>query len=816
MTDTAHAPLAAIRQTALGRLSQLVVDSGDVATPPFGEALACVLEGLPADGAAIALDERDGGVRLPATHGLTEQGLAQLVTACPPDPLRGCLVVDDWRLEQHAPATPARLGIRSSLAATLAPEGMIAGVLKRAGVLSLHARTPRAWSPDDALFLGTAANLVAAIVRREDLCRLLAFQASTDATTGLPNRHGFDTMLSAALVHGARRIGDGQIAVLLSEVRGVDEVNRALGHHAGDDVLRELAARLSARLPASQRLARFSGTQLVLLCEDVTSELDAISAANDLIEAISRPLLVGDTQVWLSASVGIGFARGASDASGVLRDADTALQRARALGDNRCAIGRAAGRDRAARQLRLESELRAALEHDEFSLHYQPIVSLRRGDVTSVEALLRWEHPTRGTLPPSEFIPVAERSDLIVELGDWVIAEACRESARWRALAPPQPHPAISVNVSARQLRSGGFVNRVAAALLATGIAPASIALEITESTVMEVSDRPVETLAALKRLGVKIVLDDFGTGYSSLAYLSRLPLDSLKIDRSFIRAVTTSLDPIPIVDAVLGMGHALGLTVVAEGVETEAQLAAVRSAGVDAVQGYLVARPAPIASLLDLRALHTATTPDAARHVQAELDEREAWISLGAAAEALGVSASTVRRLADEGVLRGSRTSGGHRRFRRIDVQRFAQERGRRPSLRALDLPTTMLPAAALLIERNGPVLLERVARATYETWSPGWFALAGGRTRAVLWLNDFCTAIGSGTTREAIEVTVEFLDAATLAGSTLAECVRFMEQFAAITSTELLRARVDAEEARAVRRLTTVAVEELLDRLG
>jgi excisionase family DNA binding protein len=331
---------------------------------------------------------------------------------------------------------------------------------------------------------------------------------------------------------------------------------------------------------------------------------------------------------------------------------------------------------------------------------------------------------------------------------------------------------------------------------------------------VLDESADTAEALGALRRLGVRIVLDRFGGARSSLAHLAQLPIDGLKLDRSLLGPLAAPAGETPIAEAVVGLAHALGLSITVPGIETEQQLAVVRSLHVDAAQGHLIARPAPATSLADLHDLERDLA-SRRRGTAAAGDAPDELLALSTVAEALGVSPSTVRRLADQGVLAGTRTEGGHRRFRRSDVQRLARERRRTPSLRPWELPGRPLPASAELLEHDGRALAERAARAHNDPQRPGWFAAPQGLARARTWLDALAAALAGGMPRDALAATAAYADAATLGGATAAEVVRFLGQFGAVASHELVRARTSGDEARALQRIMGAAAEAFVSRL-
>ena len=339
-------------------------------------------------------------------------------------------------------------------------------------------------------------------------------------------------------------------------------------------------------------VARFGGDEFVVLCEEVAGEEVVVRLAERIGTEVAQPLHAGEHELELTASIGIAVASRAAETSpeSLVRDADAAMYRAKEQGRARFEMFDLAMRSRALERLAQEAELRHAIERDELLLHYQPIVALADGSVRGLEALVRWEHPERGLVPPGDFIPLAEESGLIVPLGRWVLGEACRQAAAWSSVG-------VAVNVSTRQLVDRRLVTDVADILSRTGLDPARLTLEITETLIMERLESSLELLHQLKALGVRLSLDDFGTGYSSLSYLERLPLDVLKLDRSFVSGLDRGEDEPAIVAAIIEMGRALGVTVIAEGVETEEQLERLRGLGCAYAQGFHFARPQPAAA---------------------------------------------------------------------------------------------------------------------------------------------------------------------------------------------------------------------------
>jgi predicted signal transduction protein with EAL and GGDEF domain len=383
------------------------------------------------------------------------------------------------------------------------------------------------------------------------------------------------------------------------------DVNDTVGHSIGDELLRSVSDRLQTALRASDTLARFGdelftlarfgGDEFVMLCEDLVSEDGAVRLAERVQQALSSPFVLEHKEHVVTASIGIVLASGADrDAEGLLRDADIAMYRAKERGPGNWEIFDEALRKRALERVATERALRHALETGELRLHYQPIVTLDGGTLQSVEALVRWQHPERGLLPPGEFIPIAEESGLILQIGVWTLREACEQAYRWRERFGDRAPLPVSVNVSARQLAQAELPEIIGRVLAETGLSAGDLAIEVTETALIEDSSVAAASLRELKSLGVKILLDDFGTGYSSLSHLQRFPIDALKIDRSFVMHLGTGEDSPAIVGAIAAMANALGLEVVAEGVESAEQAAEAQALGCGSAQGYYFARPAP------------------------------------------------------------------------------------------------------------------------------------------------------------------------------------------------------------------------------
>jgi diguanylate cyclase (GGDEF)-like protein len=511
-------------------------------------------------------------------------------------------------------------GRRHRAAFTDDEQSLLMGIAR---ALELHLRVTRATAQGRSLL---ADNEREAQQRRRAE-RALAHQARHDRLTGLANRSLLRDRATHALQR--RRRGQGYVAALFVDIDHFKLANDSLDHRRGDALIMLISQRLADVLALEENdrrgctLARPGGDEFIVLCEDLDTERDAVTIAAQIHDVLRAPFFIDGQEVALSASIGIAYTRGDEgqvvDADELLRDADVALSRAKERGRDRYEIFDEPMRARLLDRVTLESDLRAGLDRDELVLEYQPVVSVTDASLAAVEALVRWEHPTRGLLGPQEFIPVAEESDLIVSVGRWVIEAACAQIRRWHDDHPAGLGVPVSVNVSARQL-SPALVDVVAGALQTTGIAPSQLALEITESLLIEHTDSAQEVLAALEALGVSIVLDDFGTGYSSLGYLNKFPLAQLKLDRTFTAELAREPRSAKIVAATIDMARALGMTVVAEGVESEDQLAVLRRLGCDYAQGFLFARPeAPEAVFTRIRAAYERDSQIADRPVKVE-----------------------------------------------------------------------------------------------------------------------------------------------------------------------------------------------------
>jgi diguanylate cyclase (GGDEF)-like protein/PAS domain S-box-containing protein len=496
------------------------------------------------------------------------------------------VIVEDLTAEGRFAASPTwlALGVVSSVGVAIECHD------RPFGILAVYMREARRFSEDEVGFVtGVAALITVAVerVREEQATRHAALH---DSLTGLPNRTLALDRLEQALAHRRREGID--VAVFALDVDRFKTINDSFGHAAGDEVLLALALRLTGAVRPSDTVARLGGDEFVVICPAVDGAREATDVAERLAGAIHLPLVLDSGEHFLEVSIGITLTAHQDTPGSLLRDADAAMYRAKERGRGRYELFDQAMRTEITARIRTETELRGALDRGELTVWFQPVVDLATGQPVSTEALARWEHPSRGLIAPREFIPIAEEIGLIGELGLHVLEEACRQTAAWQQQFDTAL--GVSVNVSGRQATNPLFPAQAASIAERSGLRPGTLALEITESVLMEEADSPATILATMHEHGLTLALDDFGTGYSSLSRLKLFPLDVLKIDRSFVSGVDSNTDDRAIVKATIDMAHAVALTVVAEGVETREQEEYLRAFGCDGAQGYLYARPQP------------------------------------------------------------------------------------------------------------------------------------------------------------------------------------------------------------------------------
>lgn len=489
-----------------------------------------------------------------------------------------------WRADTESVYFDALYGTVAAPPSFTVPRWVVISILVLAGILLI-------------------ALVVAAVLRLQVQRRTRDLQASEekyrtletrDPLTDLPNR-----ALHAELLHRSvdeALEDDSSFSMLLVDLRDLAAVNEALGHAGAQEVVRQVASRLTATVGDDCMVARTGGGEFAVLVPETATPLGGL-VAQRILDAIQRPVVVEKQQVFVGACIGIAsYPNDGPGADDVQRTAESALRLAKKAGPGSFRYSSPDLTERARERIALSAELRDAIDRDELVLHYQPQQSLTTDEIVGLEALIRWNHPRRGLVQPSDFIPLAEASGIIVPLGEWVLGEACQQIAQWRAdgLAPPP----VAVNLSASQFSDEGLVAKVGTALAAAGVEAAALELEITETSVMMDVDLATRSLAELRALGVALAIDDFGTGYSSMAYLRSMPVTTLKIDMSFVRGIVDNPEDASIVRAVVALGRGLGLTVLAEGVETEGQRSMLKELGCDVIQGYLLARPLPAAEV--------------------------------------------------------------------------------------------------------------------------------------------------------------------------------------------------------------------------
>jgi diguanylate cyclase (GGDEF)-like protein len=455
-----------------------------------------------------------------------------------------------------------------------------------------HLETERTWVPEELRLLRVACEILSNYLARQRAEDKLKHDAFHDGLTGLPNRSLVMDRLAHAL-HRLDRRPDMCFAVLFIDLDRFKPINDTLGHHAGDQLLVEVAQRLLECVRLADTVARLGGDEFIVMLEELTTRKEVRTVADRILRRLEEPFMIDDQEVFISCSIGIAILdQSDRNAEDVLRNADIAMYRAKLEGKSRYMMFDPSMETHTRSTFQLTSDLRRAAEREQFELYYQPVISLSSGKIKGFEALLRWRHGERGMISPGEFIPIAEESGLMGEIGDWVLRMACRQNRIWQDSG--YEGLSVAVNVSARQFYEQRLAGTIREILRDSGMKPSGLEIEITESILMDNVETNIQMLHELKALGLRILIDDFGTGYSSLSYLKRFPLDALKIDQSFTREIPDNPDDAAITTTIIAMANSLNLGVIAEGVENHDQLTFLREHGCKQVQGYLFSRPVP------------------------------------------------------------------------------------------------------------------------------------------------------------------------------------------------------------------------------
>jgi diguanylate cyclase (GGDEF)-like protein/PAS domain S-box-containing protein len=486
-----------------------------------------------------------------------------------------------------------RLGAKSVIVLPLLVDG------QTFGILTLYAPERNFFDDEELKLLTELASDISFAMEYIEKDERLNYLAYYDGLTGLANRSLLQDRLSQAL-HYSERYGL-QVAVLVVDLDRFKFVNDTLGHSAGDELLKLAAGRMTACVRDTDTAARIGGDEFVLVLAGADNDQDSVlHITRRILEAFSQPVMLENRELFVTCSIGVAlYPRDGRDVETLVRNADSAMYRAKEQGRNNCQFYTPEASARAEERLSLEAKLRRALERGEFGLHYQPLVDLRTGQVIGLEALIRWQEAELGMVSPVRFIPVAEETALILPIGEWVLRTACVQNKAWQDQGLRRV--SVAVNLSAQQFRQKDLARQIQGILSTTGLESKYLEVELTESMLMQNVEQAIHIMSELREMGVHISLDDFGTGYSSLSYLKRFPIDTVKVDKSFVREITVDADSAAIADAIIAMGHSLRLTVLAEGVETEEQLVYLRARGCNRMQGYLFSKPLPPDELAQL-----------------------------------------------------------------------------------------------------------------------------------------------------------------------------------------------------------------------
>lgn len=559
------------------------------------------------------LDPDDpGSVTLASSHGVTPQ-MARVVRRAPVQEgiggqaiaERRFVVTDDYASADSAIPAFTDAGIVAAMAAPVHEGGEVVGSLVVASAqpgrrfTDQEQQVLKAFAAHASLALNDAQTRQVMNQALDDAVH----QALHDPLTGLPNRALFLDRLTQSLAHAQRE--GGRVAVFFIDLDDFKLINDSSGHATGDELLKAIAERITGCFRTGDTVARFGGDEFAVVVGGVPEIADVEAAAGRLLAVLSAPLALGEELVSATASIGVVVSQGEQHAGELLLNADVAMYHAKALGKGRWSLFRPEMHTSLLERVEIEAALRHAVENDLLDLVYQPIIELRSGTTVGVEALLRWMHPTRGPVAPAEFISIAEETGLIIDIGQWVLDRACRDTRGWRTPGRTGKPLSLTVNVSARQTQDAALVRHLRRVLDRHAFHPSRLTLEITESVLIDSTEAAVQRLGALKDLGVRLALDDFGTGYSSLSYLQRFPIDVVKIDKSFVDGLVTDAGDAKLVEAIVNLSQALALQTVAEGVETDEQRARLVELGCILAQGFLFARP--------------LAAPDLARYLAAE-----------------------------------------------------------------------------------------------------------------------------------------------------------------------------------------------------
>jgi diguanylate cyclase (GGDEF)-like protein len=581
------------------------------------DALQNVVEALPATGVVYVELGGERELVMRGCVGLAVENAAAVADYSSTDAVAQALERGEVSIVDRSPSAARLLPFEWAEAFRCAALVPVHGDNRVQGALCVLSESPGAFREEESKFLVTAASVLSAGLRRIESEGRLAFLAQFDALTGLPNRALLSDRFSQLIVQARRHATP--LGVLFIDLDDFKLINDSLGHAGGDELLKEAARRLQSAVRPGDTVARISGDEFAVILSDLARPDDAALVAQKIIDRLATPVQVRGHEVFVTASIGIAaFPADGDDAEALLGAADAAMYRAKQSGRNGYQFFTADINQRTRARVQLGSELRRALEREEFALVYQPKYDLRTGRPCAAEALLRWNHPERGVVSPGEFIPVLEETGLIVAVGEWVLQRACKDLKSWQAEgAVVVP---IAVNLSARQFRQQDLDLRLIDLIKSAGVQTKLIELEITESQLMQDPHHAIRIMRSLSNAGIRIAIDDFGTGYSSLSYLTRFPVSALKIDRSFVADVLSDQADAAIVRTIIDMAHTLGSIVIAEGVETAEQAALLRKLGCEQAQGYYFARPMPEAKL---KALLRATTNAPPRKVRSAARNR-------------------------------------------------------------------------------------------------------------------------------------------------------------------------------------------------